>query len=412
MMVKEHAIETYGPVQHIIGWGGSGGAIQQYDIADQYPGILDGIIPGVSFPDPYTTSGPVTDCRLLNHFFATTATAFAPAERVAVEGFLTEDVCRDWEATFANRSTAVGSCPDIIPDEIRWNPDKNPRGLKCSAAEQVVNQLGRDPRTGFVRSLFDNVGVQYGLQALGAGVITAEQFVAINEGVGGLDVAGGLSAQRSEADPIALAAAYRDDLVNSGGQGLATTPVIDQRLYLDPFPGFDIHTTEWSYVMRARMEREGTAANQVIIEHGFAHSELADAFELDAMDRWLTAIEADTSGASAQAKVAANRPADVSDGCYLANGKRVQEELTYPGHGQCADLYKVSSNTRLVAGAPLTIDVLKCRLRPVDVRSYPVTFTPDQQARLHAAFPDGVCDFSARGVAQRSPSRPWLVYRR
>ncbi len=55
MMVKEHFIDAYGPVQFTIGWGGSGGAIQQYEIADSYPGILDGIIPGVSFPDPLTT---------------------------------------------------------------------------------------------------------------------------------------------------------------------------------------------------------------------------------------------------------------------------------------------------------------------------------------------------------------------
>jgi hypothetical protein len=69
MMVKEHFIETYGPVLHTIGWGGSGGAMQQYDIADAYPGILDGIVPGISFPDPLTVLGPVTDCRLLNTFF-------------------------------------------------------------------------------------------------------------------------------------------------------------------------------------------------------------------------------------------------------------------------------------------------------------------------------------------------------
>ena len=70
MMVKEHFIDTYGPVQFTIGWGGSGGAIQQYEIADSYPGILDGIIPSISFPDPLTTAGPVTDCRLLDSFFA------------------------------------------------------------------------------------------------------------------------------------------------------------------------------------------------------------------------------------------------------------------------------------------------------------------------------------------------------
>jgi hypothetical protein len=50
MMVKEHFIDTYGPVRFTIGWGGSGGAIQQYEIADSYPGILDGIIPSISFP--------------------------------------------------------------------------------------------------------------------------------------------------------------------------------------------------------------------------------------------------------------------------------------------------------------------------------------------------------------------------
>ena len=70
MMVKEHFIETYGPVAHTIGWGGSGGAIQQYDIAENYPGIVDGIIPGVSFPDPLSTGGPVSDCRLLDRYFA------------------------------------------------------------------------------------------------------------------------------------------------------------------------------------------------------------------------------------------------------------------------------------------------------------------------------------------------------
>jgi len=40
MMVKEHFAETYGPIAHTIGWGGSGGAIQQYDIAEAYPGIV------------------------------------------------------------------------------------------------------------------------------------------------------------------------------------------------------------------------------------------------------------------------------------------------------------------------------------------------------------------------------------
>jgi Tannase-like family of unknown function (DUF6351) len=419
MMVKEHAIETYGPVQHTIGWGGSGGAIQQYDIADQYPGIIDGIIPGVSFPDPYTTGGPVTDCRLLNHFFDGVGPMFTPAQRVAVEGFITEDVCRSWELTFANRSTATGSCDPAIPPAVRWDPVLRPNGVKCSGAEQVVNQLGRDPATGFVRNLYDNVGLQYGLRALLAGLITAEQFVTLNERVGGLDVAGNLSPQRSVADPLGLVAAYRTDLVNSGGQGLATTPVIDQRTYLDPFRINDIHTTEWSFVMRARMQRQSTAANQVIIENSAldpAAAAAAAAFELDGMDRWLAAIEADATAASPAQKVARNRPADVTDGCFLPGTTTLhQETLTYPdppgsGSGVCSTAFRVFANTRLAATEPLTRDWLKCRLKPLDFTAYPVTFTPAQQARLQAAFRQGVCDFTKPGVGQQRPAGPWLEY--
>ena len=119
-----------------------------------------------------------------------------------------------------------------------WNPVTNPKGVKCSAAEQWVNQLGRDPHTGFVRSTLDNVGVQYGLEALALqpgkpGHITPEQFITLNEKIGGFDVAGVPVTQRSMADPEALRAAYRNDLVNSAAQGLRTTPIIDQRLYLD-----------------------------------------------------------------------------------------------------------------------------------------------------------------------------------
>ena len=38
LMVKEHFIETYGAPRYTIGWGGSGGAIQQHLIAQQLPG--------------------------------------------------------------------------------------------------------------------------------------------------------------------------------------------------------------------------------------------------------------------------------------------------------------------------------------------------------------------------------------
>lgn len=413
MMVKEHFVETYGPVRHTIGWGGSGGAIQQYNIADSYPGILDGIVPAISFPDPITTTGPVSDCRLLGAFFGASGNGFTPEQQRAVAGFGFFSTCRSWDLTFANRGTATGSCDSSIPVELRWDPVTNPDGVRCNSTEQIVTQLGRDPRTGFARSPLDNIGVQYGLSALQAGTIDAEQFVQLNEAIGGFDVVGNLVPQRNVADRRALAAVYADNLFTGGGQGLATTPVIDQRVDLDPSGAVnDIHTTEWSYVIRQRMIEQGTAANHVIIESGFSPAHLAASaiYELSAMDRWLTAIGSDTSGAPLRAKVARNRPADLGDGCFLADGQRIVEPLAFGRTGQCSALYPVFGNTRLAAGAPLSMTTLKCRLHPLDLRSYPVTFSADQQARLRTAFPDGVCDYSRRGVAERSPLAPWLSY--
>ncbi|HEX5496268.1 MAG TPA: DUF6351 family protein [Mycobacteriales bacterium] len=413
MMVKEHFVETYGPVVHTIGWGGSGGAIQQYDIADAYPGILDGIIPGVSFPDPLTTIGPVTDCRLMDNFFGAGGNGFTPDQQRQISGFGFYDTCRSWDATFANRVTATDSCDPSIPAALRWDPATNPDGVKCSAAEQMVTQLGRDPRTGFARSPLDNVGVQYGLAALDAGQISPEQFVTLNENIGGYDVVGNLVPQRSQADPRALRAAYADDLVNSGGQGLADTPVIDQRIDLDPAGfGNDIHTTEWSYVMRARMAAHGIAGNQVIIESGFDPATVAaeSAFELSAMDRWLDALDADGSPAPLRVKIPRDRPADVGDGCFLPGGQRIVEPLSLTGTGRCPAAFPVHSDTRMVAGAPVDMLPLKCRLTGLDFADYPVTFTADQRARLRAAFPSGVCDFSRPGVGQRRPAGIWLNY--
>ena len=55
MMLKEHIAETYGAIRYTIGTGCSGGSIQQYVIAADYPGLLDGIQPNCSFQDSWTT---------------------------------------------------------------------------------------------------------------------------------------------------------------------------------------------------------------------------------------------------------------------------------------------------------------------------------------------------------------------
>ena len=54
--------------------------------------------------------------------------------------------------------------------------------------------------------------------------------------------------------------------------------------------------------------------------------------------------------------------------------------------------------------------MFKCQLKPVDFTAYAVSFTAAQQARLQAAFPAGVCDWSKPGVDERPPLGAWLDY--
>ena len=404
MMVKEHFVETYGPPAHTIGWGGSGGAIQQYDIADNYPGILDGIVPQISFPDAVTTGGTVGDCRLLNRYFTATP-GYTDDQRKAVSGYGAWGSCVNWDLAFASRGNATEACPPAIPVQYLYNPATNPGGIKCTIAEQLVTQLGRDPATGFARGYNDNVGVQYGLDALKTGRITAEQFVDLNEKVGGYDVAGNVVAARTVADPLALTRSYRSGLVLAGTGGLAATPVIDLRAYTDAVN--DIHTRFWSFTVRQRLvDAYGPsgAAGQAMLVTPLGTDR--SGYALASMDAWLTAIAADRRHGDGRAKMLRNRPADLRDGCWTPAGERVAEPLRWKGTGTCDTLYPSFADTRIAAGAPLRNDVLKCHLKPLDRTG----FTTEQQARLRAVFPTGVCDYSRPGVGHRGLAGVWQSY--
>jgi hypothetical protein len=421
MMVKEHFIDTYGPVQYTIGWGGSGGSIQQYNIADSYPGILNGIIPGYSFPDVMVITDEISDCELLDHFFAGPGDSFSAAQQLAVAGFEQYESCISADEVFGNRLTPTGSCnkeilntDDAIPASAEWNAVTNPKGVICDPFQQMANQLGVDPATGFANTTLDNTGVQYGLAALNDRQITPAQFLTLNKDIGGLNYLGQPAAARMSASPQTLTAAYRDDLVNSAALGLPGTPVIDQRVDYD-LAGYlwDAHTTQWSFATRARLEQAtGSATGQVIIEDQPTTAEInaASAYELQAMNQWLANIQADHSGRSLAGKVASDKPAGLADGCYLSATDRITSPLTDPATGPCAAQYPVASTPRQVAGEPLASNVLKCRLAPVNFTIYKVMFTAAQKAELRAIFPGGVCDYQLPGVDQVPPLGAWLSY--
>jgi hypothetical protein len=118
------------------------------------------------------------------------------------------------------------------------------------------------------------------------------------------------------------------------------------------------------------------------------------------MTQWLDVLKKDTSPAPMAEKIKRAKPAAAVDGCWDTQGTRIDEAATFDGPGRCNDLFPNHKNPRLIAGAPLTDDILKCQLKPIDARDYKVTFAPDDMARLRAIFPGGVCDYSKPGVNQ------------
>jgi hypothetical protein len=70
--LKSHVVDVYGEPDYTIGVGGSGGAIQQHVYAQNHPGLLDGGVPQMSYPDMLTQTIHVGDCELLEHYMERT----------------------------------------------------------------------------------------------------------------------------------------------------------------------------------------------------------------------------------------------------------------------------------------------------------------------------------------------------
>jgi hypothetical protein len=413
MMLKEHFVETYGEPKWTLGVGGSGGAIQQYLITEMFPGLLDGLQPGISFPDSELVS--VLECRLLNHVYAADPTRWTSDKQDAVNGY-SATTCNSWSSNFANTNVAtrgVGSVPCGLNDQsLVYNPITNPNGARCTVAEWRVNIYGRDPATGFARGTEDNVGVQYGLGALNRGQISVDEFLDLNERVGGFDLDGNIVAARTIADRLALSRSYRAGLVNSFEGGLSAVPILTQRNYLDLLRGnaANIHDRAEDFVVRARLARaqHGRFDNQIIWTAGLTGTNLP-VLSLELMNRWLDAIAADP-GPLGLDKVVRNKPADAVDACFDPTGKKIAEPASFDGTGQCNALYPVHSQPRLEAGMPLTNDIKKCQLRRINLADYHAQFTADQAARLERVFPSGVCDYTRPGVGQRRLAGTYLRF--
>jgi len=410
LMVKERFIEHFGVPKWTIGTGSSGGAYQSNQTADAYPGTFDGIITTSSFPD--VTTGVVTlhDARLLDVLFNTTLPGmFSVEQQKAISGFRQVN-----EIVFLSRSagtsalrldpTAVFNA--IIPTSERYDPVSNPEGARATVYDHTINVYG-EMANGFARRPLDNVGVQYGLMALNDGAITVDEFLLVNEKIGGVDIDFKNTPQRTVADPGATFRAYQSGRILNGGGGLRDIPIITQHGAGDPAVNGDIHLKFYSYSIRQRLiDQNGTADNQVIVAPFFIR---ADHF--DQMNRWLDAIWADTSPQPLWKKVIASKPADAVDACWDSSFNKIVEPAVSPwAPSVCNTLYPASRTPNLVAGAPIESSVIKCQLKAPDPADYAVAFTAPQWATLNAIFPTGVCDWSKPGVEQTDELKTWASF--
>jgi hypothetical protein len=401
LMVKEHVAETIGEPRFTIGAGASGGAIQQLMIAQNYPGILDALSPVIPFPDALSIAPGVTDCGLLEHYFAGPGATLTSAQRAAVTGYLTDASCKLWVSSFLNTINPRGSsCDARIPPSQIYSTS-NPTGIRCTLQDYNRNLVGIDKSTGFANRPLDNVGVQYGLVALQHHVITVDQFLDLNERIGGFDIDGHFQPQRETSAPKNFRRLYQTGRVLSGGGSLRKIPIITVNFYSDPIG--DIHTRVRLFTIRDRLSNNGQVDSKETIWTRPSNGSIAQALTgtvvdpaqlVKVLDQWLTTK---------------HQPAQARDNCTDATGNLIYGPHIYES-GPCHDLYTVYGDPRIAAGAPIVNNRLLCKRQPIDPSSYGTTLTGAQLARLTTIFPQGVCDWNAKGVGQVPLARTWINY--
>lgn len=422
MMLKEHIVETYGPIRYTVGTGGSGGAIVQLTMASSYPGLLDGLIPSATYADALTNGIEISDCGIFNAEGGYIASVPAPEQTaltLAFTGHSSPFHCASWNGAFlpSGNPANANNCGAGFPAALVYHPTGNPGGIRCSHPEHNVNLLGsRTYPDGVTRANqpLDNMGVQYGLRALQNGSITPERFVHLNENIGYFDLDQNRIAgpERRLASTEDLERAYLAGMVTDG-RYLANVPIIDVR-YNEPV--VDIHLNWRAKSVRDRLLRaNGHHDNQLIWAYDQTSAAGPNAAAFVVMDEWLAAIEDDHSDQTLAEKVLANKPSGATDQCLVGDGGGGVENV---GLDSEACPVKFGQSPRQIAGGPVAEDILKCQFKPLDLGSadYALTatgerieFTTDQQNRLRDVFADGVCDWSKPGVAQQ-PNPGWMSF--
>jgi hypothetical protein len=231
-------------------------------------------------------------------------------------------------------------------------------------------------------------------------------------------------ATRQVGDTAALTAAYASGQVNEAGAGYNIIPVLDIRAWHDVasasdpiIANVDVHNAVHSKIRRARRVRSnGNADNMITVtavedngtdgkDKGEGSTvQILELKYLQYLDNWIAAIKADPRNIPQAQKVRDNRPIEAANACFPTQWQRVTDQAT------CNALFPYAEHPRMAAGGPVTDDVFKCAVKPVDAKDYKTAPTAAQLAALQQVFPGGVCDYSKPGVGQVPLAGTWLMF--
>ncbi|MCA0893723.1 DUF6351 family protein [Microbulbifer agarilyticus] len=458
--LKKQFISLYGEPLYTVGVGGSGGAIQQYLIAQNAPDVLDAAIPLYSYPDMVSQTIYVFDCEPLEYYFDVVVAENSRwknvAERESIIGLATkadfehrfkilEDAVAIFDPRYRGVANGTSECVQGWRGLVPLVNNPNFIHFKASYADEVADKThwthwedlrdfygaGHD---GYANSAWDNQGVQYGLEALKRGKLSIDEFLHLNATIGGwkapleqggeklwfmngdlfpVDLSvwsehnmnlGSLDnpAPRSVASMDAIEGIYRSGHVFLGDVEI---PIVDLRHYLEG--ELDMHHSLASFSSRERIRRaRGHADNQLIWMSHKKYDPIDEA--LDIIDHWIQKI-----AENPERGVAGNKPVEATDRCFdkdgnvLAAGSDVWDGAwNYKADGACMQLYPIYSTSRMMAGAPITGDVFKCALQPLEraiakeVYGQATDEVVERIDDMRRIFPDGVCNYNLGDIAR------------
>ena len=454
LRTKKQFVSLYGEPEYTVGLGGSGGAIQQYLLAQNNSNIIDAALAIYSYPDMLSQTTYVLDCELLEYFFDV-----IDADNEKWKNWENRSLLEGMNAKngWFNRYTVATAISDIL--HFKW-PNLTMGMTECvnswrGLTPLILNphypvfpqRLSTDVRSkiklnywdnlkafygtdnkGNARITWDNVGVQYGLESLKKSEISVNTFLKLNANIGGwkkpVDMTkenfwyfsddlfptnfsvwshhnatiqretDGKPAKRHKGDVEAIKAAYRSGQVFLGKLNI---PIIDLRHYMDDV--LDMHHSFSSFSTRSRMLREqGHADNQVIWMTKKPHTPIAESLEL--IDKWMKNIKINV-----HKTIVENKPDDAKDKCSDSHGNVIAEgpnvwngEWNGKDKGACMQLYPSFKTSRMLAGDDIAGDVFKCHLQSVENAINSGLYAPVEMKNyklvLETIFPDGVCDYS------------------